>query len=129
MPVDANISISRQGVANLISAKVSIDLYPYLWPDVNMIYQLRPAILHNNIEKKFTIVRVIFPSSFNVSDSVVNIEGGGNFGVGVTGLDGITDQAGFIKILPFSKGQIVMEGPIVDSQNKEILKMEGTTYQ
>eukprot|EP00960_Hanusia_phi_P033195 750335-Hanusia_phi.AAC.2 len=117
MPVDANISISRTGLGNLVSARVSVDLYPYVLidPSTGAVADLTPAIFHSDLQQKFTIIRVIFPSSFNLSDSIVNIEGGGQFGTGVTGLEGISNQAGFNKILPSSKGSMTIEPLVTDT--------------
>eukprot|EP00960_Hanusia_phi_P049653 759688-Hanusia_phi.AAC.10 len=113
MPVDANISISRLGLGNLVSARVSMDLYPYVLidPTTGAVSDLTPAIFHSNLQQKFTIIRVIFPNTFNLSDTVVNIEGGGQFGTGVTGIDGLS-KGGFSKILPSSKGSMTIE-PLV----------------
>ncbi|EKX50123.1 hypothetical protein GUITHDRAFT_103937 [Guillardia theta CCMP2712] len=110
LPVDANISVSSLGVGNDVSVYVSIDLYP-----IYSVAGINPAIYHSNTQLKYTIIRVIFPYGFNVSNSVVNISGGGRFGEGVTGLEGITNRAGFIKIAPSSKGSLTIEPAVTDN--------------
>ncbi|KAJ1482701.1 hypothetical protein T484DRAFT_1803210 [Baffinella frigidus] len=103
LPVNANITLRYRGVGGITDAVVSIDLYADNSSAVGAVPVPEGAVVHDEVlqpvssmSSTFTTVRILFPSGYDVCDSVIAIQGNRS-GVTLTQKDGTSKNVPFYR--------------------------------